>query len=101
MCGAGGGEGTHSSCGSYFNANRKDFPSVPYSNLDFNDGKCHTGSGNIENYNDVNQVKVVLNFSCVVCVSDLITARFITLAGEKLPSGWSSGPRFGEGLRAR
>uniref|UniRef100_A0A3B4DIW4 Alpha-amylase n=1 Tax=Pygocentrus nattereri TaxID=42514 RepID=A0A3B4DIW4_PYGNA len=47
MCGAGGGEGKHSSCGSYFNANTKDFPSVPYSAWDFNDGKCHTGSGEI------------------------------------------------------
>uniref|UniRef100_A0A8C2DR64 Alpha-amylase n=1 Tax=Cyprinus carpio TaxID=7962 RepID=A0A8C2DR64_CYPCA len=57
MCGAGGGAGTHSSCGSYFDANRKDFPTVPYSNLDFNDGKCNTGSGNIENYQDINQVR--------------------------------------------
>ncbi|KAF4076251.1 hypothetical protein AMELA_G00212340 [Ameiurus melas] len=57
MCGAGGGEGKHSSCGSYFNANTKSFPSVPYSNLDFNDGKCYTSSGEIENYNDVNQVR--------------------------------------------
>ncbi len=46
----------HSSCGSYFDANKKDFPTVPYSNLDFNDGKCNTGSGNIENYQDINQV---------------------------------------------
>uniref|UniRef100_A0A673LHU1 alpha-amylase n=1 Tax=Sinocyclocheilus rhinocerous TaxID=307959 RepID=A0A673LHU1_9TELE len=44
MCGAGGGAGTHSSCGSYFDANKKDFPTVPYSNLDFNDGKCNTGN---------------------------------------------------------
>ncbi|RXN25828.1 pancreatic alpha-amylase-like protein [Labeo rohita] len=55
MCGAGGGSGTHSSCGSYFNANSKDFPTVPYSYLDFNDGKCSTGSGNIENYGDIYQ----------------------------------------------
>ncbi|XP_036412574.1 alpha-amylase-like [Colossoma macropomum] len=57
MCGAGGGEGKHSSCGTYFNANTKDFPSVPYSAWDFNDGKCYTSSGNIENYNDINQVR--------------------------------------------
>ncbi|XP_062844246.1 pancreatic alpha-amylase [Trichomycterus rosablanca] len=57
MCGAGGGAGTHSSCGSYFNANNKDFPTVPYSAWDFNDGKCYTGSGNIDNYNDINQVR--------------------------------------------
>ncbi|RXN12673.1 pancreatic alpha-amylase-like isoform X2 [Labeo rohita] len=41
MCGA----GTHSSCGSYFDANNKDFPIVPYFYLDFNDGKCSIGSG--------------------------------------------------------
>ncbi|KAJ8409556.1 hypothetical protein AAFF_G00229570 [Aldrovandia affinis] len=57
MCGTSGGEGTHSSCGTYFNANKRDFPSVPYSSLDFNDDKCKTGSGNIENYNDIYQVR--------------------------------------------
>lgn len=57
MCGAGGGEGTHSSCGSWFSAGRKDFPSIPFSNMDFNDHKCRTGSGNIENYGDANQVR--------------------------------------------
>lgn len=56
MCGAGGGEGTHSSCGSWFSAGRKDFPSIPFSHSDFNDHKCRTGSGNIENYGDANQV---------------------------------------------
>ncbi|XP_054870282.1 alpha-amylase-like isoform X2 [Amphiprion ocellaris] len=57
MCGAGGGEGTHSSCGSWFNASKKDFPSVPYSHLDFNNYKCRTASGNIENYGDKYQVR--------------------------------------------
>ncbi|KAB5535973.1 hypothetical protein PHYPO_G00123990 [Pangasianodon hypophthalmus] len=57
MCGAGGGEGKHSSCGTYFNANTRSFPSVAYSASDFNDGKCRTGSGNIENYNDIYQVR--------------------------------------------
>ncbi|NP_001079910.1 amylase, alpha 2B (pancreatic) S homeolog precursor [Xenopus laevis] len=56
MCGSGGGAGTHSTCGSYFNAGSRDFP-VPYSGLDFNDGKCRTGSGEIENYGDANQVR--------------------------------------------
>jgi len=56
MCGSGGGEGTHSSCGSWFSANKKDFPSVPFSSSDFNDHKCRTGSGNIENYGDSSQV---------------------------------------------
>uniref|UniRef100_A0A4W5Q6X9 Alpha-amylase n=1 Tax=Hucho hucho TaxID=62062 RepID=A0A4W5Q6X9_9TELE len=57
MCGAGGGEGTHSTCGTYFNANKKEFPSIPYSSFDFNEGKCKSPSGDIENYNDINQVR--------------------------------------------
>ncbi|XP_028666934.1 pancreatic alpha-amylase-like [Erpetoichthys calabaricus] len=57
MCGASGGAGTHSSCGTYFNADTKDFPSVPYSAWDFNDGKCKSPSGDIENYHDIYQVR--------------------------------------------
>ncbi|MBN3292860.1 AMYP amylase, partial [Polypterus senegalus] len=57
MCGASGGAGTHSSCGTYFNADTKDFPSVPYSAWDFNDGKCRSPSGDIENYHDIYQVR--------------------------------------------
>ncbi|NWI24959.1 AMYP amylase, partial [Sula dactylatra] len=57
MCGAAGGSGTHSTCGSYFNAGNRDFPAVPYSGWDFNDGKCRTGSGEIENYGDMYQVR--------------------------------------------
>lgn len=56
MCGAGGGEGTHNSCGNWFSANKEEFPTVPYTHWDFNDNKCRTGSGNIENYGDPNQV---------------------------------------------
>uniref|UniRef100_A0A3B1IL04 Alpha-amylase n=1 Tax=Astyanax mexicanus TaxID=7994 RepID=A0A3B1IL04_ASTMX len=57
MCGSGGGAGTHSSCGTYFNANTKEFPSIPFTGWDFNDAKCNTGSGEIENYHDINQVR--------------------------------------------
>lgn len=57
MCGNGMGAGTHSSCGSYFNTGSRDFPAVPYSRLDFNDNKCKTGSGEIENYGDAYQVE--------------------------------------------
>uniref|UniRef100_A0A671RYL4 Alpha-amylase n=2 Tax=Sinocyclocheilus anshuiensis TaxID=1608454 RepID=A0A671RYL4_9TELE len=57
MCGAAGGEGTHSSCGSYFKANKEGFPSVPYSSWDFNDDKCKTAKEEIENYNDIFQVR--------------------------------------------
>ncbi|KAM6219043.1 alpha-amylase 1B isoform 3-T3 [Rhynchocyon petersi] len=56
MCGSGAGAGTSSTCGSYYNAGNRDFPSVPYSGWDFNDGKCKTASGEIENYNDMYQV---------------------------------------------
>lgn len=58
MCGAAGGSGTHSTCGSYFNAGSEDFPAVPYSGWDFNDGKCHSGNGEIQNYGDMYQVTV-------------------------------------------
>ncbi|KAK7810611.1 hypothetical protein U0070_008232, partial [Myodes glareolus] len=54
MCGSGGGAGTSSTCGSYYNAGNRDFPAVPYSAWDFNDGKCN---GEIYNYNDANQVR--------------------------------------------
>nr|DBA18161.1 TPA: hypothetical protein GDO54_016443 [Pyxicephalus adspersus] len=57
MCGSGMGVGTHSTCGSYFNTGSRDFPAVPYSSWDFNDGKCRTGSGEIENYGDIYQVR--------------------------------------------
>uniref|UniRef100_H3A6W9 Alpha-amylase n=1 Tax=Latimeria chalumnae TaxID=7897 RepID=H3A6W9_LATCH len=57
MCGASGGAGTHSSCGTYFNAGTEDFPAVPYSSWEFNDGKCKTKSGEIESYQDANQVR--------------------------------------------
>ncbi|KAJ8274425.1 hypothetical protein COCON_G00090500 [Conger conger] len=57
MCGASGGEGKHSSCGTYFNAHKPDFPSVPYSSWDFNNDKCKTSSGNIESYHDIFQVR--------------------------------------------
>ncbi|MBZ3888340.1 Pancreatic alpha-amylase [Sciurus carolinensis] len=56
MCGEGGGAGTSSTCGSYYNAQNREFPAVPYSAWDFNDGKCKTSSGGIESYNDAAQV---------------------------------------------
>lgn len=57
MCGAAGGTGTHSTCGSYFNTGSRDFPKVPYSGWDFNDGKCKTQDGEIHNYNDAYEVR--------------------------------------------
>lgn len=56
MCGAAGGSGTHATCGSYFDAGTEDFPAVPYSGWDFNDGKCYTGNGEIQSYSDIYQV---------------------------------------------
>ncbi|XP_032752544.1 pancreatic alpha-amylase-like [Rattus rattus] len=54
MCGEGNGAGTTSTCGSYYNANNREFPSVPYSAWDFNDNKCNR---NIKNYNDAYEVR--------------------------------------------
>ncbi|KAM6168615.1 pancreatic alpha-amylase isoform 3-T3 [Erethizon dorsatum] len=56
MCGEGNAAGTSSTCGSYYNPQNREFPAVPYSGWDFNDGKCKTGSGGIESYNDAPQV---------------------------------------------
>ena len=56
MCG-GGGSGTGTG-GSYFDAGYNlNFEGVPYSRNDFNDDKCYTSSGNIENYGDATQVR--------------------------------------------
>jgi len=53
----GGGSGTGSD-GSSFNADTKSFPGVPYGSGDFNGpNECSTASGEIENYNDPNQVR--------------------------------------------
>ena len=42
--------------GSSFASDSKSFPAVPYGGNDFNDAKCKSTSGNIENDNDINQV---------------------------------------------
>ncbi|XP_043941928.1 alpha-amylase 1B-like isoform X2 [Protopterus annectens] len=57
MCGSGIPAGTNSTCGSFFSPGTREFPAVPYSAWDFNDGKCQTGSGGIENYGDAHQVR--------------------------------------------
>jgi len=51
---AGGNKG---SAGGNYNPGSKYFPDVPFGGSDFNDNKCRSSSGNIENYNDVNQVR--------------------------------------------
>merc|ERR1711976_44925 len=56
MCG-GGGSGTGTG-GSYFDAGYDlNFSGVPYGRGNFNDDKCYTSSGNIENYGDATQVR--------------------------------------------
>ncbi|XP_012510293.1 PREDICTED: alpha-amylase 2B [Propithecus coquereli] len=57
MTGSGASAGTGSTCGSYFDPGNRNFPEVPYSAWDFNDGKCQTASGEVENYNDAYQVR--------------------------------------------
>ncbi|XP_020006677.2 pancreatic alpha-amylase-like [Castor canadensis] len=57
MCAESGGSGTGSTCGSYFNAQNREFSAVAYSAWDFNDGKCKTSSGGIETYSDAAQVR--------------------------------------------
>jgi len=43
--------------GTQHNSGTKYYPGVPFSAFDFNDGKCRTSSGNIENYQDIYQVR--------------------------------------------
>jgi alpha-amylase len=49
--------GTPGTGGSSFNSGTQDYPGVPYSGFDFNDGNCNSGSGDIENYQDASQVR--------------------------------------------
>lgn len=63
MLNSAAGSGNRGICKSYFNAERHDFPSVPYSRFDFNDPICKTPSGDIENYSDPIQV----DFSILMC----------------------------------
>jgi len=51
---AGGNQG---SAGGSYNAGAKSFPDVPFGSGDFGDSLCKSGSGNIENYNDPDQVR--------------------------------------------
>ncbi|XP_059120957.1 pancreatic alpha-amylase isoform X2 [Peromyscus eremicus] len=83
MCGSGGGAGTSSTCGSYYNANNRDFPSVPYSAWDFNDGKC---DGEIHNYNDANQVRNcrLTGLLDLALEKDYVRTTVIDLGGEAI-----------------
>ncbi|XP_014794989.1 PREDICTED: pancreatic alpha-amylase-like isoform X2 [Calidris pugnax] len=84
MCGANAGAGDHATCGSYFNAKTEDFPAVPYSGWDFNDRKCKSRSGDIEDYHDISQVR-----DCrLVSLLDLALEKdyVIDLGGEPIKS---------------
>ena len=55
MCGAdGSGVGTG---GSVFDGTLESFPAVSFDSSNFNDNNCHTPSGDIENYQDVDEVR--------------------------------------------
>lgn len=64
-------QGEKSSGGSSFSSGSRSYPAVPYGPLDFNDKNCNTSSGDIENFNDLNQVR-----SCrLVGLPDLATGN--------------------------
>ncbi|KAM5161287.1 pancreatic alpha-amylase-like isoform 1-T1 [Callospermophilus lateralis] len=88
MCGEGGGAGTSSTCGSYFNAGNREFPAVPYSGWDFNDGKCKTSSGGIESYNDAYQVRDcrLVGLLDLALEKDYVRTQVIDLGGEAITS---------------
>ncbi|XP_037083338.1 alpha-amylase 4N-like [Pollicipes pollicipes] len=54
MTGGGSGSGTG---GSHYDTNGEQYPGVPYGHNDFNDNNCHSPDGNIDNYQDANQVR--------------------------------------------
>jgi alpha-amylase len=51
------------SSGSEYNGIIRSFPKIPYGLIDFNDKKCKTSSGKVENYDDPEQVKLTKNLS--------------------------------------
>nr|XP_027210305.1 alpha-amylase A-like [Penaeus vannamei] len=50
-------KGTGTTGGSLFDSSTQSYPGVPYTSADFNDPNCHTNSGNIENFQDAEQVR--------------------------------------------
>ncbi|XP_073449104.1 alpha-amylase 1-like isoform X3 [Aquarana catesbeiana] len=89
MCGAGVGKGKSSTCVSPYDTITREFPAVPYSSADFNDKKCKSESGGVENYNDANQeADSITNLpegSCSTCdkVRDCQLVSLLDLALEK------------------
>ncbi|XP_050018213.1 pancreatic alpha-amylase-like isoform X3 [Alexandromys fortis] len=100
MCSAGSGAGTNSTCGSYYNAHNREFPAVPYSAWDFNDGKCDRDVDDYKNANEVNDLgkesmyflsgpyKYGADLSTVIRKWDGQKMAFLKNWGE----GWGFGP---------
>ncbi|KAM6167492.1 pancreatic alpha-amylase isoform 2-T2 [Erethizon dorsatum] len=88
MCGEGNGAGTNSICGSYYNAQNREFSGVPYSAWDFNDGKCQSWSGGIESYNDAAQVRDcrLSGLLDLALEKDYVRTKVIDLGGEAITS---------------
>ncbi|XP_038066970.1 alpha-amylase-like [Patiria miniata] len=69
----GSGDTGYGTAGSYYDASAFSFPGVPFASWDFNvaNGKCNSNSGDIESYQDVNQVR-----NCnLVSLRDLDTSK--------------------------
>nr|XP_020037794.1 pancreatic alpha-amylase-like isoform X2 [Castor canadensis] len=88
MCAESRGSGTGSTCGSYFNAQNREFSAVPYSAWDFNDGKCKTSSGGIETYSDASQVRDcrLEGLLDLALGDDYVRTKVIDLGGEAITS---------------
>ncbi|KAM5257257.1 pancreatic alpha-amylase isoform 4-T4 [Ctenodactylus gundi] len=89
MCGEDHGAESRSTCGSCSNPRNRKFPAVPYSAWDFNDGKCKTGSGGIESYNqDADQVRDcrLTGLLDLALEKDYVRTKVIDLGGESVKS---------------
>ncbi|XP_041506814.1 pancreatic alpha-amylase-like isoform X2 [Microtus oregoni] len=85
MCGSDRGAGTSSTCGTYYNANNREFPGVPYSALDFNDEKCNRV---IYNYHDAYEVRNcrLSGLLDLALEKDYVRGKVIDLGGEAVTS---------------
>ena len=77
---AGLGREGQGSAGTYFKSDDRHFPGVPYDGSHFNArDKCPSGSGNIENYQDPNQVPlslyIRLSLHRYICITNPTNTR--------------------------
>lgn len=84
MCSSAAGSGYRGTCGSYFNAQTRAFPAVPYSGIDFNDRICKTPSGDIENYSDPIQVNVTVLLLLIVAVRNAMNSHNYPLMNKNI-----------------